>query len=167
MFLSLYDLSIFFVLRKSLIYDVRIFKYKSFNPGQKARLSKVKKRIGRVVECPILVDHEVIIKEKEKERQVLWHVRKLKGCGCDGDDNCNWHTRNDLLRFNKDTGRVRNRRTNRELLAALLRSDRILRKKSGDLRRLLITQTPGIARGVMVIVIGNGHGDTSSNLGPS
>ena len=77
LYLSMY-LSIFFVLRKSLIHHVRIFKYKSFNPGQKARLSKVKKRTGRVVECPILEDHKVSIKENEKEKQVLWPSEKTK-----------------------------------------------------------------------------------------
>ena len=37
-------------------------------------------------------------------------------------------------------------------------------KSLRDLRRLAVTLTPG-ACGVMVIVVGNGHGDTSSNPG--
>ena len=42
---------------------------------------------------------------------------------------------------------------------------RSIEKCPGDLRRLDITQIPGGARGVMVIVVGIGHDDTSSNPG--
>ena len=62
----------------------------------------------------VLGNNSVKIKESEKKDKYLDLARELKKTmerGGDGDINCNWCTRNNPRKLNKETGRFRNRRT--------------------------------------------------------
>ena len=61
--------------------------------------------------------------------------------GDDGDANCNWYTWNDPQRIVKETGRLGNKivgNPNYSIIMIGLNTE----KSPGDLRRLVVTQTP-------------------------
>ena len=76
-------------------------------------------------------------KRKRKKSKNVKDIQVLRTCKktqkknklCDGDSYCNWCASNSLQKFGKKTGRVGNRRINRDIQSTvLLRSVRILRK---------------------------------------
>ena len=60
-----------------------------------------------------------------------------------GNTNCNWFSRNGPIRIGKGTGRHRNKRTSgHNPNYSIIKIGQNIEKRSRDLRRLAITQTP-------------------------
>ena len=78
-------------------------------------------------------------------------------------DCCFWYSQQRIIEGTEELGN--NRTSGDHPNYNIIENGQNTEKSPGDLRRLAVTQTPGGARGVVVIVVGNGHGDTSSNLG--
>ena len=102
--------------------------------------------ICRIVEFAVPEDHRGKLKEIEKINKYLDLARELKTSmehEDDNDANCKWCTGNGPQRLKKETGRVGNRRTNREHLnPSIVKIGQNTEKSPGDLRRFTVTQTP-------------------------
>ena len=83
---------------------------------------------------------------KRKERQVFRRCQRSKKAvehEGDSDTNYNWRTWNGSQRFDKETGRLENRRTNRDhQVHHIVEIGQNTEKSPGHLRRLTITQIP-------------------------
>ena len=61
----------------------------------------------------------------------------------DGDIICGWHPWNNSQKIGKRTGRLGNKRTNRgHTNYSIIKNGQNSEESSGDLRRLVVTQTP-------------------------
>ena len=61
----------------------------------------------------------------------------------DCDTNCNWYTRNNPQRIGKGSGKHGNKRTSREHPnSSIIKTGQNTEKSPGDLRRLVVIQTP-------------------------
>ena len=75
------------------------------------------KRTCHIVSFAGLADHKLKLKESQKRDEYVDHARELKTnmeLEGDGDTNCNWCTWNNLQRICTGTGRLGNKRTNRD-----------------------------------------------------
>ena len=83
---------------------------------------------------------------KRKERQVLRPCKRTKTVmehGGDGDTDCIWCTWNDPQLLGNEAGRVGNRWTSRDYpIHCIAKNVQDTEKSPGNLRRLVITQTP-------------------------
>ena len=62
----------------------------------------------------------------------------------DSSTNCNWITEYNTRRIDKETGGVRNKRTNGDHTnCGIVKIGQNTEKSPGNLRRLVVTQTPG------------------------
>ena len=97
------------------------------------------------MDLAILVDHRVKLKESEKKDKYLDLIREQKKTmeyESDSDTNCNWCTWYNHKGFDKETGELGNKRTSRDYPNYnIIKIDQNIKKSSGDLRRLAVTQT--------------------------
>ena len=92
----------------------------------KKKKKKKKKRTCRVVDFAFQTDHRVKLKENEKKDKYLDLARKLKKLCC-----------NLCSRFTKETGRLENKRTNRDHLNySFIKISLNTQKSSGVLKSL-------------------------------
>ena len=98
------------------------------------------------MEFAVTADHRVKIKESEKRYKYLDLARELKkNMEYEGDDdtNCGWCTWGNPKRIGKGTGRLGNKRTSGDHPNySIIKIGQNTEKSLGDLRRLVVTQTP-------------------------
>ena len=109
-------------------------------------------RTYRIVKFAVPADHRVKIKENKKRDEWIDLAREQTKQNKNkknpikyeavGDTNCNWCARNNLQSIGKGTGRRRNQRTRGDHPDYSIKIGQNTEKSSGDLRRLVIAQTP-------------------------
>ena len=105
-----------------------------------------KKRTIRIMDFTVPADHSVKFKEIEKRDKYLDLARELKKTmehENDGDTYCNWCTCYSYQKIDKGTGVLGNKRTSGDHPdCSIIKIDQNTKKSPGDLRRLVVTQTP-------------------------
>ena len=105
-----------------------------------------KKRICKIVDFAVPVDHRINLKECEKKDKYLDLARELKKAvehesdDCTNCDWCFWHNNKRII---KKPGRLGSWRTGRDLPNdSIAETGQNPETSPGDLRRLAVTQTP-------------------------
>ena len=91
-------------------------------------------------------DYRVKLKESEKKDKYLHLARELKKTmehEGDGDNNCNWYTWYSRQRIGTGTRGLGNKRASGDHpIYSIIKIGQNTEKSPGDLRRLVVTQTP-------------------------
>ena len=100
----------------------------------------------QIVDLAVLTDQRVKLKESKKIDQYLDLATELKKIMEHEDDSAtdyNWCTWNNPQRIGKRTGRLGNKRTNRDHPEySIIKIGQNTEKSPGDLRKLAVIQTP-------------------------
>ena len=114
--------------------------------SKKKKKKRKKKENLRIVDFTVPADHGVKIKESEKWDKCLHLDRDLNKTmqrECDSDTNYGWDTWNNPQKFDKGTGRLRNKRTGGDNPDdSIVKTDQKTEKSPEVLTRLATIQTP-------------------------
>ena len=101
-----------------------------------------KKRTCKIVDFTVTADHRIKLKECEKKDKYLDLARERKNAG-NNYTSCNWYVWNSNKRISKGTGRLGSWRTSGDHPNYyIIENGQNTEKSPGDLRRLVVTQTP-------------------------
>ena len=120
----------------------------SLNLGQKTKLynNQQKKRTFKIVDFAVLADHKVKWKESEKKVLVsrpcyeIAETVERKSYVYKKCNSCSWYSHKRII---KGTGGLENKRpSGNHSKYSSIETDQYTEKSPGDLKRLVVTQTP-------------------------
>ena len=115
-----------------------ILRYKRITKQRDFLIVNIKVRTFRIVDFVVPADDRVKLKQGKKKYQDL--TREHEG---GGDAKCNWSARYSYQRIDKKTGGVGNKKTSGDHPNdCIIKISQNTKESSGDLKSLVVTQTP-------------------------